>query len=72
MKCNSALSTAPNTMRRFMRFWSTWMRPGQETADLTLVFASMHHADELGRISSAFMEKRTPPCSWLHRGIDRR
>ena len=43
---------------RSTRSWSSWTRDWPaSTADLTLVFSSMHHADELGRISAAFLEQ---------------
>ena len=61
MNCHSALSTARNTNAAFHQILEQMDEGlGNETADLTLMFSSMHHADELGRIASAFIkENRT-------------
>ncbi len=61
MNCHSALSTARNTNAAFHQILEQMDEGlGNETADLTLIFSSMHHADELGRIASAFIkENRT-------------
>ncbi len=59
MKCISALSTARNTNAAFHQILEQLdERQAGETADLTLVFSSMHHADELGRIAAAFQEQQ--------------
>ena len=53
MKCVSALSTARNTedaLREVLEA-ATGARTEESPADLVLVFASMHHADALGRIA---------------------
>jgi small ligand-binding sensory domain FIST len=58
MKCISALSTAPSTSKAFHEILEHLeLEPAGDGADLIVVFASMHHADELGRISQALMEK---------------
>ncbi len=58
MKCVSALSTARNTNAAFHQVLEQLDEGlAGDTADLTLVFSSMHHADELGRIASAFLEQ---------------
>jgi small ligand-binding sensory domain FIST len=58
MKCVSALSTARTTNAAFHQVLEQLdEKLAGDTADLTLIFASMHHADELGRISAAFLEQ---------------
>jgi len=58
MKCVSALSTARNTNAAFHQILEQLDEGlAGDTADLTMVFSSMHHADELGRIAAAFMEQ---------------
>jgi small ligand-binding sensory domain FIST len=58
MKCISALSTARSTNAAFHQILEKLDEGmGEEKADLTLLFSSMHHADELGRISAALMEQ---------------
>jgi small ligand-binding sensory domain FIST len=58
MKCISALSTARNTSVAFHQILER-LADGLagEQADLTLLFSSMHHADELGRIAATLMEE---------------
>jgi small ligand-binding sensory domain FIST len=58
MKCISALSTARNSTVAFHQIVER-LEAGLagEQADLTLLFSSMHHADELDRISGALMEQ---------------
>jgi small ligand-binding sensory domain FIST len=58
MRCVSALSTARNTNAAFHQILERLDEsPAGENADLTLVFSSMHHADDLGRIAAAFLEQ---------------
>ncbi len=58
MKCSSALSTAPATSKAFHEILEHLeLKSAGECTDLIMVFASMHHADELGRISLALKEK---------------
>jgi small ligand-binding sensory domain FIST len=58
MKCSSALSTAPATSKALHEILEHLeLKSAGECADLIMVFASMHHADELGRISLALKEK---------------
>ena len=54
MKCVSALSTARNTEDALSEVLEAAAGAGTEgsPADLVLVFASMHHADALGRIAA--------------------
>ena len=58
MKCVSALSTARTTNAAFHQVLEQLDEGlAGDTADLTLIFSSMHHADELGRIAAAFLEQ---------------
>ncbi len=58
MKCVSALSTTLQTNAAFHQVLEQLdERSAGDTADLSLIFSSMHHADELGRIASAFLEQ---------------
>jgi len=58
MKCISALSTARTTNAAFHQILERLDEGmAEEKADLTVLFSSMHHADELGRISAAFLEQ---------------
>ena len=58
MKCVSALSTAAHHQRRVPPGPGEAGRgAGRETADLSVLFSSMHHADELGRIAAALLEQ---------------
>ncbi len=58
MKCVSALSTARTTNAAFHQVMEQLDEGlAGETADLSLIFSSMHHADELGRIGSACLEQ---------------
>jgi small ligand-binding sensory domain FIST len=58
MKCISALSTARNTNAAFHQVLERLDEGmAEEKADLTVIFSSMHHADELGRIGAAFLEQ---------------
>src|SRR4051794_28493863 len=58
MKCISALSTARSTNAAFHQVLEKLDEGlGETKADLTLLFSSMHHADELGRISAALLEQ---------------
>jgi len=58
MKCISALSTARNTNAAFHQILERMDQGmGEEQADLTMLFSSMHHADELGRISALLLEQ---------------
>ena len=58
MKCVSALSTARTTDAAFHQVLEK-LDDGLagEKADLCVVFSSMHHADELGRIAADLMER---------------
>src|SRR3954465_326031 len=58
MKCVSALSTARSTSTAFHQILER-LDAGMEdtTADLTLVFGSKHHANDLGKLSQAFIEQ---------------
>ena len=56
MKCVSAMSTARNTDAALQQILQQLDQGlAGDSADLTLIFSSMHHADELGRIASAFL-----------------
>lgn len=58
MKCISALSTARNTNAAFHQVLERLEEGmGEEPAGLTVLFSSMHHADELGRISALLLEQ---------------
>ncbi len=58
MKCVSAMSTARNTDAALQQILQQLDQGlAGDSADLTLIFSSMHHADELGRIASAFLEQ---------------
>ena len=58
MKCISALSTARTTNAAFHQVLEQLDEGmAEEKADLTVLFSSMHHADELGRISAAFLQQ---------------
>jgi small ligand-binding sensory domain FIST len=58
MTCISALSTARNSNSAFHQILERLDEGlAGEQADLTLLFSSMHHADELGRISAALLEQ---------------
>ena len=54
MNCVSALSTARTTDAAFQQVLEKLDAGlGGETADLCLVFSSMHHADELARLAAS-------------------
>jgi small ligand-binding sensory domain FIST len=58
MKCLSAMSTARDPDAAFQQILQQLDQGlAGDSADLTLIFSSMHHADELGRIASAFLEQ---------------
>ena len=58
MKCVSALSTAHNSNAAFHQVLEQMdEKLAGDTTDLTLIFSSMHHADELGRIAAAFLQQ---------------
>lgn len=64
MKCASALSTEPTTeaaIREVLGRLTTDLGEG-EPADLTLVFASMHHADAFGAIAPSLREAGLGRC----------
>lgn len=58
MKCVSALSTASNSASAFSQVLEK-LETGLEgeKADFCVLFASMHHADELGRFAAELMER---------------
>jgi small ligand-binding sensory domain FIST len=58
VKCISALSTAAQTNRAFEEIQQA-LEAGWngEQADLTVLFSSMHHADELGAVARALIER---------------
>jgi small ligand-binding sensory domain FIST len=58
MKCVSALSTARSTSTAFHQVLER-LDAGMDgtVADLTLVFGSKHHANDLGKLSQAFIEQ---------------
>ena len=58
MNCVSALSTARSTTAAFQQVLEK-LDAGLagETADLCLVFSSMHHADELARLAASLREQ---------------
>ncbi|MGC8639660.1 MAG: FIST signal transduction protein [Isosphaeraceae bacterium] len=58
MKCVSALSTARASESAFRQVLEKLEKGlGGDTADLCVLFSSMHHADELGRISLELNER---------------
>ncbi len=58
MKCVSALSTARGANTAFHQIRERLDEAlGDSSADLTLIFASRHHADKLGELSRAFLEQ---------------
>jgi small ligand-binding sensory domain FIST len=58
MKCISALSTARTTSAAFHQVLERLDEsPAGENADLLVIFSSMHHADDLGQMSAAFLEQ---------------
>ena len=58
MKCVSAFSTALNTSTAVQQVLKK-LKQGLagETADLTVVFSSMHHADELGQVATTVRQQ---------------
>src|SRR5690606_23755832 len=58
MKCVSALSTARGANTAFHQIRERLDEAlGDSPADLTLIFASRHHAEKLGELSRAFLEQ---------------
>jgi small ligand-binding sensory domain FIST len=58
MKCVSALSTKPTTEAAFREVVAKLENgPDGGTADLCMLFSSMHHADELASLSTRLMEE---------------
>ncbi|WP_165225968.1 FIST signal transduction protein [Aquisphaera insulae] len=58
MRCISALSTARTMNAAFHQILEKFdEQSGEEPADLCLIFSSMHHVDEVGRMASLLIEQ---------------